>query len=115
MSATTIPVALIGWKPVRKGALLGFAGVRLGRALIVHDVPVLAGRNGAWASLPSKPQIGSDGTVRRNDAGKIQYSPILEWADKEASRRFSDAVIDALHREFPDALTPDDWTAEAGR
>ena len=109
-------VVLLSWKPIRKGSLLGFAAVRLDRTLIVHDVPVPTGKSGPWVGTPSKPQIGPDGTARRSGDGKALYSPVLEWADKEAARRFGDAVLDALQREHPGALDPDERRgAGAGR
>ncbi len=36
-----MPVVLLGFKAIAKGSLRGFAKIRIGRALIVSDVPVL--------------------------------------------------------------------------
>ena len=54
----TLPVALMSWKSVRKGALLGFASVRIGRALIVHDCPVLASASGMHRQGPEHRSVG---------------------------------------------------------
>ena len=43
-----MPVVLLDWKPIIKGALRGFARVRLGRALVIHDIPVLSSNWRAW-------------------------------------------------------------------
>lgn len=99
-----MPVTLAGWKPLRKGSLLRFATVRLGRSLTVHDVPVLSSGGRRWAALPGKPQIDGDGRVRTGDNGKALYTPVLEWCDKQTRERFSQAVIDAIEREHPGAL-----------
>lgn len=108
---TAMPVSLLDWKPMVKNTLRGFAGVRIGQSLIVRDVPVhcFVGENGGrrWASLPSKPVLGKDGNAVRDEKGKIKYAPILEWADRGASDRFSEAVIDAVEREHPGATGSD--------
>lgn len=102
--ATPLPITLEGWKPVTKGSLRGFATIRLGKTLRIKDVTVLTSHGKNWASLPSKPMIGADGTTIKKD-GKTQYVPILEWTDKAASDRFSEAVVAAVEAEYPGALT----------
>jgi hypothetical protein len=99
-----MPIALLEWKAIIKGSLRGFARVRLGRALIIHDVPVLHSNGRAWATLPSKPIINADGTVARDEKGKARYAPILEWADRAAADRFGAAVLAAIRAEHPDAV-----------
>jgi hypothetical protein len=46
---------LIGWQPVRRGPLRGFACVELPIGLRIFDVPIRTGRNDLWAGLPAKP------------------------------------------------------------
>jgi hypothetical protein len=103
-SFEAMPVALLDWKPITKGALRGFARVRLGCALVIHDIPVLCSNGRAWATLPSKPIIGADSTVARDEKGKTRYAPILEWADRAAADRFGAAVLAAIRAEHPNAL-----------
>lgn len=104
MSTTTLmPVVIVDWKPLNRNTLRGFAKIRLG-ALIINDVAVHRyDADKAWASMPAKPIVRSDQTVKVNDQGKIQYVPMIEWADKAAADRFSASVIDALERKHPDA------------
>ena len=45
-----MPVTLIDWRPLSKGALRGFATVRLDRGLTIFDCPVLAPHNRSWAT-----------------------------------------------------------------
>ena len=52
---------LIGWQPVRKPPLYGFACVELPIGLRIFDVPIRAGKNGLWTGLPAKPEIDRDG------------------------------------------------------
>jgi hypothetical protein len=58
-----------------------------------------------WVGLPAKPQIGRDGVARRDARGKIAYTPVLQFTDRETSNAFSARVIDVLLERFPDAFT----------
>ena len=98
-----MPVSLIAWKAVVRNTLRGFAAVRLGSALSIKDVAVHCSHGKRWAQLPSKPMLNADGSVMRNEAGKIRYVPLLEWLDKGAADRFSEGVIHAVEREYPGA------------
>ena len=92
------------WRPMRKNTLLGFAKIELPSGLIISDVTILTGERGPWASPPSKPMVGRDGVVLKDDAGKLRYSPVIEFASKEVRNRFSAAVVDALRASHPEAL-----------
>ena len=92
------------WRPMRKNSLLGFARVELPSGMVVHDVTILTGERGPWASPPSKPMVGKDGTVLTDDKGKARYSPIIEFTSKEVRDRFSAAVVDALRASHPEVL-----------
>src|SRR5450755_3127635 len=101
-----LPIQLLAWKPIVKGALRGFATIQLGRSLKIIDVPVLCGNGKLWASLPSKPLIG-DGKALLDANGKQRYAPIMEWSDKQAADRFSAAVVAAVRAEHgTEALEP---------
>src|SRR3954470_2718227 len=102
-----MPVALVSWKAVRKGALLGFASIRLGRSLVINDVPVLASNGRRWASLPGRPVLAQDGQPKRDERGKPVYAPFAEWTDRASRDRFSDGVIAAVEREHPGDLEPE--------
>lgn len=104
---TTMPVALTNWRPMQRNSLRGFASVRLGKSLIIEDCPVHTSNGKRWASLPSKPILDKDGTAQKDAAGKIKYAPLLKWADRDASDRFSEAVIAAVERENPGATNAD--------
>jgi len=105
-SPAPMPVTLLSWRPIVKGALRGFATVQVGRSLKIADVSVLCSNGKLWASLPSKPLIG-DGKALLDDRGKQRYVPILEWTDKQAAGRFSEAVVAAIRAEHgPAALEP---------
>src|SRR5690349_5949071 len=94
---------LLAFKAVKKGSLVGFATVALPNGLTIFDCPVLAGKGGFWATLPSKPVLDSEGRHVKPDGGKGQYAPVAQWQDKEQSRRFSDALIARIAEAYLDA------------
>ena len=97
-------VKILDWRPLTKGALRGFAKIEMPSGMIISDVTVLTGANGPGASPPSKPQIGRDGTVMKDQTGKIKYTPIIEFTSKEVRDRWSAQVIEALRAQHPGAL-----------
>lgn len=101
MSATVSLVSLLSWKSMPRNSLRGFAKIRLGKTLIMNDVAVHCSHGKRWAQLPSKPLLDREGNPKREASGKLTYVPILEWTDREASDRFSEAVIAAVEREHP--------------
>lgn len=98
-SKKLIPITILEWRPVTKGALLGFAKIKMG-ALEISDVTVMSSNGKKWAGMPAKPQIDKDGNVKR-DGTKILYTKILAWDSKAASDRFSESVIAAIDAEHP--------------
>jgi hypothetical protein len=102
-----LPVALVEWKPVVKNSLRGFATVRLGKSLQISECLVLASNGRLWVNLPGKPQFDRDGHPVLDQRGKQKYSALLQWRDKAAADRFSEAVIAAIRAEHgPEALEP---------
>jgi hypothetical protein len=73
---------LVSWRPITKGSLRGFATVELPVGLKIFDVPIFTGKNGLWASLPSKPQIDRDGRQKVNTNGKA-----AEFGARDCSHR----------------------------
>lgn len=97
-----MPVTILGWNPLVRNTLRGFAAIRLGAGLKINDVAIHRHENGkCWASMPSKPVILANGTAKKGDNGKAIYTPILEWVSKDMRDRFSDSVLTALELEYP--------------
>jgi|SRR5579875_130988 hypothetical protein len=97
------------WRPLRRNSLVGFADISLcltsSAWLEIDGCSVLAGKDGYWAALPSKPLIDKDGNaVRDPKNGRVQYVPLLNWSDKTVARRWSDALVRLLQTQYPDAL-----------
>lgn len=103
MSDKPMPVVLENWRPLLRNTLRGFATVRVG-ALKISDVAIHQKNDRSWAQLPAKPQMNSDGMARRSQEGKILYTPVIEWATRDASERFSEGVIAAVTAQFPEAM-----------
>jgi hypothetical protein len=57
--------------------------------------------------MPGAAMIGRDGNVLKDERGKVKYSPVIEWADKEAAERFRETLLAALVEKYPGALDDD--------
>jgi DNA-binding cell septation regulator SpoVG len=90
----------------RSGALRAFAKVKLPSGVIMHGIAILVGQHGPYAMPPSTPMIGRDRMVVKNGNGKTVYQPVVEFTTKEAAKRFSDAVIEAIRASNPEVLEP---------
>ena len=98
------PISISEWKPRVSGTLRGFCTAHLPSGMVLHEVAIHT-RNGSWwASPASKPMVGKDGVVLRDDAGKVRYSPIVSFADKQTRDRLSQAVVSALRRAHPEVF-----------
>jgi hypothetical protein len=101
----TPQISITDWKPRISGSLRGFCTARLPSGMILHEVGIHT-RNGSWwASPASKPMLNKEGVVLRDEAGKVRYSPIVSFADKQTRDRLSRAVVDALRAARPEIFT----------
>jgi hypothetical protein len=88
----------VGWKPLVKGALRGFATVELLIGLRLIDCAVLVSKNKAWANVPSNPVLDRDGQQKIEANGKPGYVPVLELRSRDLAQRFSAAVVKVVRR-----------------
>ena len=96
---------LVSWKPLLRGSLRGFATVEISAiGLRIIDVPVLTGSNGPWATLPSKPELDSEGRRKHDINGKPTWAPVIEWKSRALREGFSEAVVAAVRRAHPGDL-----------
>lgn len=94
---------LKAWRPFVKNTLRGFATVELPNGLVIRDVTVHVKNGKAWAGLPAKAQMDQEGNPRRID-GKLQYTAVIEWRNRELSDRFSEKLVAIVRSAHPDAL-----------
>jgi hypothetical protein len=95
------------WKRIRKGALIGVAGIALpfgGSWLDVDEVQVLMTSGKAWAAWPGKPVVKDGHVARLPGSSKPQYVNILHWRDPEIGKRFSEAVVELARQADPEAF-----------
>jgi hypothetical protein len=99
-------IRITDWKPVPKGALLGFAKIEMPSGMILIDCTILTGANGPWASPPGKPMVGSDGTVVKDADNRIIYTGVVDFVSREKRNQWSQAVVAALQATQPEAFAP---------
>ena len=89
-----------------KGITRGFADVfSTSWGITIHGVCVFESVDGKrWASPPSKQRLNKDGTPVLAQDGKMIFDPHVSFASAEKRMQWSDAVIDALLEEHPDAF-----------
>jgi hypothetical protein len=93
----------LDWRPLVKNSLRGFATVRLGKSLKIVDIAVHCANGKRWAQMPGKPQLDKEGVARKNGDGKVQYSPVVAWLDRDTADRFSEGVVAAVEGAHPGA------------
>jgi len=95
----------IDFKKGHKGSLYGFVELFIPEMrLRIFDATVHESHGRRWVNLPARPQVGSDGQVRRDVNGRAAYSVVLQFADRQTSDAFSARVIAALLERDPDAF-----------
>jgi hypothetical protein len=92
-------VECLEWRPCERGTLLGFAKISIPSwRLEIDGVAVHIKDGRQWAQLPSKPMLDSSRELVREDDGRIKYSKVIWFTDREVADRFSAAVISAIGR-----------------
>jgi hypothetical protein len=105
ISVSTRGIVIVEFSERRANTLRGFAKVGMPSGMVVHEYAIHVANGRAWASPPARPMMDRSGVAMRDDAGKIRYSPpLISFTSKEIRDRFSDAVIEAMRIQFPDAL-----------
>jgi hypothetical protein len=93
-----------GFRPLHRNTLQGFAAVTIAELkLEVHDIAIHEKNGKRWAQLPAKPQV-RDGALIKDDSGKVQYTPVMQFASRTVSDAFSARVIEAVLDLFPEAF-----------
>lgn len=94
----------VHFKPMQRGALLGFADLALKSGLIVRECTLHESNGSRWVTPPGKPMLDKDKRpVVRN--GKVQYAPVIEFRDKLTRRRWSGEAVSAIDA-YLESTTP---------
>jgi hypothetical protein len=97
VSARPAGMVAVNFRAVAKNTLRGFFDLHLASGLVVHECSLHQKADGArWIGLPSRPQVDGSGTVRRDQAGKTLYTPILEIPDAGRRKAFRDQALRAV-------------------
>ena len=83
---------------------LGGDGVHHPSGMILFRCPVFVKGDRAWAAPPAKPIVSRDGSVARSSDGKNRYEQVVGFTDRWTQERWSNAVVEALRAEHPEAL-----------
>ena len=104
-AADRTQMKLLGFKPIGKNGLAGFASIELAIGLRLFDLPVFSsGQAGPWVALPRKPSLDRDRRQRIGADNKPAFEAIGEWRDRDTADRFSRAVIELISAAVPDAF-----------
>jgi hypothetical protein len=104
-----LSVRVEAFTPRRSNTLFGFVDVVIPELrLRIREAAVHQSHGRRWIGLPGKPQVDRDGAARRDDRGKIAYSAILQFLDRDTADAFSERAVEALLRDFPGAFDEGD-------
>jgi hypothetical protein len=94
------------FKPLRSGSLRGFLDVTIPEwGLQVREITAHESYGKRWIGLPARPRIDCHGHVHRDGRGKVLYTCVLQFVDRDASAAFSAQVIAALDETYPHAFS----------
>jgi len=97
MTADSSTVVCTAWKPFERNTLKGFADLWL-RAprLNIHGCAVHEKNGKRWVQLPAKPKLDQNRELVKDQTGRIQYCPVMEFDSREVADRFSEAALKAI-------------------
>jgi hypothetical protein len=81
-----------------------FLSVELPSGMVVHDLRLMAGKNGFWIALPAQKQLDRDGNPRLDANCRALYSQIVEFRDRATTDRFAAMILKVIRAEHSGAL-----------
>ena len=94
---TKLSVQCTNWRTCERNTLRGFADFFLPDLhLEIRDCAVHEKNDKAWVQLPARPQLDQNRELIRDQNGKVQYSLILKFGDRQTADAFSAAALRAI-------------------
>lgn len=97
---------LLEYRPIRKGALLGVARVKLDNsrpALVLNEVKLFRAAAGFFTDLGSRPLLKNGQPVLDNK-GAPRYERLCVLADRDDSEKFTLQLVSLIREKFPGVL-----------
>jgi hypothetical protein len=91
-AAGRIGFEVSNWKPYTKNTLQAFLSLSLPSGMTLHGCSYHRKNDARWIGVPSQKFTKADGSVR--------YSPIVEFVEDDAYRRFQEQAIAAVERHL---------------
>jgi hypothetical protein len=89
----------------RSNTLFGFVDLVIPEPrLRIREATIHESHGRRWIGLPAKPQIDRDGAARRDARGKVAYTAVLQFTDREVGDAFSARALEALLARYPRAF-----------
>ena len=92
-----MPIEIVDFKPMTKGALRGFADVRHQTGITLRACPVFARDGRAWADVPGR-------LIGRTERGRALIEAAVTFPDPAMKIAWSGRVIRAMRLAHPDVL-----------
>jgi hypothetical protein len=104
-SAAASSIICLSFKVHRSGSLIGFADFHLLKLrLKLRGCAVHQSGDRRWVQLPARPRLDLDQNPVRDDRGKLQYLPMIEWDSDAVRQAFSDLAVEAVLGYAPGAF-----------
>lgn len=87
----------VAFKPFARGSLVGFFDLEIGDGLTIRDCTLHEMNGLRWCGPPGKPMLTATKELVIQ-CGKPQYVAVIDFADRSARRRWSDAAVNAVDR-----------------
>jgi len=95
---------IINFKAINKSNLVGFAEIVMPSGIGFVDVTIMRKESHYWAMPPTKPVLVNGAHKTDPDTNKPVYAQIITFSSKELKQKWSDAVIAALKKSYPEVF-----------
>jgi hypothetical protein len=89
-------IRCIGFKPLARGSMLGFADLEMSSGLILRGCTYHESYGKHWCSPPGRPQLDADRKLMVDEGGKIVYAAVVDFASKDVRTRWSTEAVAAI-------------------